>query len=156
VKQEHKAMVKGIVHDESASGATVNIEPLPVVELNNQMRALQMEEKREIERILRELSQLVGSYSQELARNQDLLGLLDFIFARARLAYKMNAFRPITNRRGIMQIYRGKHPLLGEEAVPVDVEQIEQHGWESLSNAACGRIGGIMSKRLKERKQVEQ
>jgi DNA mismatch repair protein MutS2 len=93
-----------------------------VVELNNQMRALQMEEKREIERILRELSQLVGSYSQELARNQDLLGLLDFIFARARLAYKMNAFRPITNRRGIMQIYRGKHPLLGEEAVPVDVE----------------------------------
>jgi DNA mismatch repair protein MutS2 len=122
VKQEHKAMVKGIVHDESASGATVYIEPLPVVELNNQMRALQMEEKREIERILRELSQLVGSYSQELARNQDLLGLLDFIFARARLAYKMNAFRPITNRRGIMQIYRGKHPLLGEEAVPVDVE----------------------------------
>jgi DNA mismatch repair protein MutS2 len=115
-------MVKGIVHDESASGATVYIEPLPVVELNNQMRALQMEEKREIERILRELSQLVGSYSQELARNQDLLGLLDFIFARARLAYKMNAFRPITNRRGIMQIYRGKHPLLGEEAVPVDVE----------------------------------
>lgn len=93
-----------------------------MVELNNQMRALQMEEKREIERILRELSQLVGSYSQELARNQDLLGLLDFIFARARLAYKMNAFRPITNRRGIMQIYRGKHPLLGEEAVPVDVE----------------------------------
>ncbi|NLO20632.1 MAG: endonuclease MutS2 [Syntrophomonadaceae bacterium] len=122
VKQEHKAVVKGIVHDESASGATVYIEPLPVVELNNRMRTLQMEEKREVERILRELSNLVGSTSQELARNQDLLALLDFIFARARLAYKMYSFRPIINMRGILQMYRGKHPLLGEEAVPVDVE----------------------------------
>lgn len=122
VKQEHKAMVKGIVHDESASGATVYIEPLPVVELNNRMRSLQTEEKREIERILRDLSQLTGLMAQDLARNQELLALLDFIFARARLAYKMYAFRPVINMRGILQIYRGKHPLLGEEAVPVDVE----------------------------------
>jgi DNA mismatch repair protein MutS2 len=122
VKQEHKGVVKGIVHDESASGATVYIEPLPVVELNNRLRSMQMEEKREIEQILRNLSNLLGFIVGDLQRNQDLLALLDFIFARARLAYKMNAYRPITNMRGILEIYRGKHPLLGESAVPVDVE----------------------------------
>ncbi len=122
VKQENRSMVKGIVHDESASGATVYIEPLPVVDLNNRMRSLQMEEKREIERILRSFSNSVGLMVDELERNQEVLALLDFVFARARLAYKMNAYRPVTNMRGILEIYRGKHPLLGEEAVPVDVE----------------------------------
>ncbi len=122
VKQENRSMVKGIVHDESASGATVYIEPLPVVELNNRMRSLQMEEKREIERILRSLSNSVGLMVDELERNQEVLALLDFVFARARLAYKMNAYRPVTNMRGILEIYRGKHPLLGEDAVPVDAE----------------------------------
>ncbi len=122
VKQENRSMVKGIVHDESASGATVYIEPLPVVELNNRMRSLQIEEKREIERILRSLSNSVGLMVDELERNQQVLALLDFAFARARLAYKMNAYRPVTNMRGVLEIYRGKHPLLGEDAVPVDVE----------------------------------
>ncbi len=122
VKQENRSQVKGIVHDESASGATVYIEPLPVVDLNNRMRSMQMEEKREIERILRSLSTSIGFMVKELERNQEILGLLDYICARARLAYKMNAYRPVTNMRGILEIYRGKHPLLGEEAVPVDVE----------------------------------
>ncbi|KUG03990.1 recombination inhibitory protein mutS2 [hydrocarbon metagenome] len=122
VKQENRSMVKGIVHDESASGATVYIEPLPVVDLNNRMRSMQMEEKREIERILRSFSVSIGFMVKELERNQEVLALLDFVFARARLAYKMNAYRPVTNMRGVLEIYRGKHPLLGQDAVPVDVE----------------------------------
>ncbi len=122
VKQENRSMVKGIVHDESASGATVYIEPLPVVDLNNRMRSMQMEEKREIERILRSFSNSIGFMVKELDRNQEVLALLDFVFARARLAYKMNAYRPVTNMRGVLEIYRGKHPLLGQEAVPIDVE----------------------------------
>jgi len=122
VKQENRSMVKGIVHDESASGATVYIEPMPVVELNNRMRSMQMEEKREIEKILRSLSNSTGFIVDELGINQEILALMDFIFARARLAYKMDAFRPITNVRGILEISRGKHPLLGKKAIPVNAE----------------------------------
>lgn len=122
VKQENRGAVKGIVHDESASGATVYIEPLPVVELNNRLRSVQMEEKREVERILRSLSSSVAVMVDDLHKNQELLALMDFIFARARLAYKLDAYRPITNVRGIIEISRAKHPLLGEKAVPIDVE----------------------------------
>lgn len=127
VKQEYRHEVKGIVHDESASGATVFIEPMPVVQQNNRIRELQAEEKREMERILRELSLAVAEYTTELAHNQEILSLLDYIFARGRLAYKMNAFRPEINEQGMVQIYRGKHPLLGEEAVPVNIELGRQY-----------------------------
>lgn len=122
VKQEHRHEVRGIVHDESSSGATVFIEPMPVVENNNRIRSLQAEEKREIERIIQELSAAVQVYVQELAQNQEILSLLDYIIARGRLAYRMNAFRPEINRTGIMDINRGKHPLLGEDAVPINVQ----------------------------------
>ncbi len=122
VKQEYRYEVKGIVHDESTSGATVFIEPLPVVEHNNQIRGLQAEEKREVERILRELSQLLMIFTEELEINQDILGTLDFIFARARMAYKMNAFRPDVNNSGIVDLNRAKHPLLGENAVPINLQ----------------------------------
>lgn len=121
VKQEFRNEVKGIVHDESASGATVFIEPMPVVEQNNKIRTLQAEEKREMERILRELSQLITYETQDLALNLKLLSSLDHIFARARMAYKTNAFRPQINQQGIIDISRAKHPLLGETAVPVDI-----------------------------------
>lgn len=121
VKQEFRNEVKGIVHDESASGATVFIEPMPVVEQNNKIRALQAEEKREIERILRELSQLVSYEAEDLLLDLKLLSSLDHIFARARMAYKTNAFRPRINQQGIIDISRAKHPLLGNSAVPVDI-----------------------------------
>ncbi|HWP97058.1 MAG TPA: endonuclease MutS2 [Syntrophomonadaceae bacterium] len=121
VKQEYRTEVKGIIHDESASGATVFIEPLPVVEHNNRIRSLQMEEKREIERILRLLSQKVAVMEEELAENQEQLSGLDLIFARARLAYKSDAFRPQLNNQGIVDLSRARHPLLGEGAVPIDV-----------------------------------
>lgn len=122
VKQEHRHEVRGIVHDESASGATVFIEPMAVVENNNRIRTLQAEEKREIERILQELSAAVALYTQELAANQEIMSLLDYIMARGRLAYRMNAYRPEINQAGILDIRRGQHPLLGEEAVPVNIQ----------------------------------
>jgi len=122
VKQEHKNEVKGIVHDESASGATVFIEPLPVVEQNNRIRSLQREEKREVERILRELSQGAAFFAEELDSNMDVLSKLDYIFARARMAFKINSYRPQINTSGIIDINRGKHPLLCEDAVPLNVE----------------------------------
>jgi DNA mismatch repair protein MutS2 len=122
VRQEYRYEVRGIIHDESASGATVFIEPLAVVEHNNRIRSLQMEEKREIERILRDLTRAVAAFSDELSSNMRILCELDYIFARARIAYKMNAFRPQINSRGIIDINRGRHPLLGETAVPVNLE----------------------------------
>jgi len=122
VRQEYRYEVKGIIHDESASGATVFIEPLAVVEHNNRIRSMQMEEKREIERILRELTRAVAVFSDELSANTKILNQLDFIFARARMAYKQNAFRPRINSRGIVEVRRGRHPLLNEKAVPVNIE----------------------------------
>ncbi|HNX29246.1 MAG TPA: endonuclease MutS2 [Syntrophomonadaceae bacterium] len=122
VRQEHRYDVKGILHDESSSGATVFIEPMPVVEHNNKIRGLQAEEKREVERILRELSQAVTYEVEALAVNLQLLSTLDHIFARARMAYKTNAFRPRINEQGIIDISRARHPLLGASAVPVDIK----------------------------------
>lgn len=122
VRQEYRYEVRGIIHDQSASGATVFIEPLAVVEHNNRIRSLQMEEKREIERILRDLTRAVAGFSDELVGNMAILSELDYIFARARIAYKMNAFRPRINSQGIIDINRGRHPLLGETAVPVNIE----------------------------------
>jgi len=121
VKQEYRYEVKGIVHDESASGATVFIEPLAVVEQNNRIRSLQGEEKREIERILRELSSQIAAYRDELDHNVRILSEIDAIYARARLAYHMNAFRPQVDDSGILDLSRARHPLLGDKAVPIDV-----------------------------------
>ncbi len=121
IRQEYRHEVRGIVHDESASGATVFIEPVAVVENNNRIRVLQREEKREIERILRKLSAAVGQYRVEIAGNQETLSEFDFIYARARLAYKEDYYRPEINTQGILEISRGKHPLLGKDAVPLDI-----------------------------------
>ncbi len=122
VKQEYRSDVKGIVHDESASGATVFIEPMPVVEQNNRIRSLQAEEKREVEKVLRTLSQAVAASSEELAANQEILSDIDLIFARARLAYKTDSFRPQMNNQGLLELSRARHPLLGDSAVPIDVQ----------------------------------
>lgn len=122
VKQEFRNEIKGIIHDESASGATVFIEPISVVEHNNRIRLLQLEEKREIEKILTLLTGKVAVIADSLLHNLRMLSLLDYIFARGRLAYKQNAFRPDINNQGIIEISRGKHPLIGENAVPLNVE----------------------------------
>lgn len=122
VKQENKGFVPGIVHDMSASGATVFIEPMAVVNMNNELRALEAEEKEEIERILRELSALVGERAEEIESNQDLLVSLDFIFAKGRLALRMNATKPKLNYAGCLHLKKARHPLLDpKKVVPTDV-----------------------------------
>ncbi len=122
VKQENRGSVPGIVHDMSSSGATVFVEPIAVVNLNNELRELELKEREEIERILKELSLLVGEDGESILNNQKILQELDFIFAKGKLALKMKATKPILNDHGYINIKKGRHPLLKEkEVVPIDV-----------------------------------
>ncbi|NLY44684.1 MAG: endonuclease MutS2 [Tissierella sp.] len=122
VKQENRGNVPGLVHDVSSSGATAFVEPMAVVELNNQLRELEVKEREEIERILAELSAMVEVESESIFNNQKILQKLDFIFAKGKLALDMKATKPILNNRGYIHIKQGRHPLLGvNNVVPIDV-----------------------------------
>ena len=121
VKTEFKGLLPGIVHDQSSSGATLFVEPTAVVEINNQLRQLEMEEAEEIERILRELTAAVGAKASELLISVETLGRLDFIFAKAFYAAKHNAVRPVLRTDGYLDIRQGRHPLLKGEVVPLDI-----------------------------------
>ncbi|MGE5544130.1 MAG: endonuclease MutS2, partial [Bacillota bacterium] len=122
VKTEYRHEIKGIVHDESASGATVYIEPEPVVSANNEIRRLEAEEAREVARILRKISSRIAESADELQSNLESLETLDFWVAKARLALKMEAFRPHLNSEGRIRLVRARHPLLSSRAVPIDLE----------------------------------
>ena len=122
IKAEYKGQVTGMVHDQSATGSTYFIEPAAVVELNNKLRELEMEEKAEIERILADLSAQAGAHTEELADNQKVMTLLDFIFAKAQLAMDMNATEPMFNEEHYIHIRKGRHPLLEKKkVVPIDI-----------------------------------
>lgn len=122
VKSEYKNQVPGIVHDQSATGSTLFIEPTVIVNLNNQIRELMLEEKKEIEIILATLSASVGMYSKEIAHNQEIMTTLDFIFAKGRLAMEQNASEPVFNCEHIINIRKGRHPLLNKKnVVPIDI-----------------------------------
>lgn len=122
VKSEYKGNVPGMLHDQSATGSTLFIEPTVIVNLNNQLKELAMQEQDEIERILAELSANASGFTEELANNYRLLTILDFIFARASLAIDMNASRPLFNNRRYINIRKGRHPLLHKKTVvPIDV-----------------------------------
>lgn len=122
VKSEYKNQVPGIVHDQSATGSTLFIEPTAIVNLNNQIRELMIEEKKEIEIILATLSASVGMYSKEIAHNQEIMTTLDFIFAKGRLAMEQNASEPVFNCEHIINIRKGRHPLLNKKnVVPIDI-----------------------------------
>ena len=122
VKQENRSHVSGLIHDTSSSGATLFIEPMAVVELNNELRELEIKEREEIERILAELSSMVAAESESIGNNQNILQQLDFIFAKGKLALDMNATKPILNEKGYINIKKGRHPLLKDEkVVPTDV-----------------------------------
>ncbi|MHB9145093.1 MAG: endonuclease MutS2 [Symbiobacteriia bacterium] len=121
VKQEYRAQVPGIVHDSSASGATLFIEPMAVVELNNELRELEAAEREEVLRILRRLSARVGQQAAPLQETLQQLGELDCIVARAALSSAQDAVEPELNMEGRYDIRRGRHPLLRGEVVPVDV-----------------------------------
>src|SRR5690606_15490394 len=121
VKQEYRAEVPGIVHDQSASGATLVIEPLAAVELNNQIREAEGEEEQEVERILTALSALVAKAGEALIFTIEIAAELDFIFAKARLASEWRAVRPALNSSGVIRLNQARHPLLQGEVVPIDV-----------------------------------
>lgn len=121
VKQEHRSMIPGIVHDTSASGATVFIEPMAVVELNNELQETRVQEEREVERILRQLSGQVGREAEGLATGVAVLAELDLAFAKARLAGSMRAVAPRINENGWIHIAGARHPLLTGRVVPIDV-----------------------------------
>lgn len=121
VKAEYKLMVPGLVHDQSSSGATLYIEPMGLVNLNNEIKELMMEENAEIERILAELSEQIYDSISVIEINADILWELDFIFAKARFASDFNCTIPEINDEGIMDIIQAKHPLIdGKVAVPMD------------------------------------
>ncbi len=123
VKAEHRADVPGLVHDTSSSGATVFVEPAAVVEINNQMKLLEGKEQAEIERILAEISSEVSSCAETISQDCEQLITLDFIFARAKLSFKMNATSPSFKKDGYgVTLKRARHPLLDtKKAVPIDI-----------------------------------
>lgn len=121
VKQEHRNDIPGLVHDSSSSGATLFIEPMAVVEANNNIKQLKIKEQAEIERILAELSQDASLILPQLNANMSIMARLDFIFAKARLAVDLNCMCPQVNQSGRILIKKGRHPLLDvKKVVPID------------------------------------
>ena len=122
VKSEYKGQVHGMVHDQSSTGSTFFIEPAAVVELNNQLRELEIQEKVEIEKVLADLSGQAAEHVQELAENQKIMTHLDFVFAKAKLALDQNATRPVFNTDHYIHLRKGRHPLLPKDkVVPIDI-----------------------------------
>ncbi len=123
VKVEYKNEIKGLVHDTSSSGATLFVEPLSVVEANNEIRVLQNNEEKEIERVLASLSAMCASVSSTLALNYDNINLLSFIFAKSELSYKLNATEPEIKEERSLTLLKARHPLIdADKIVPIDVK----------------------------------
>ena len=123
VKAEHKGDLPGLVHDISSSGATVFVEPMGVVQANNEFIELQAKEEKEIQRILAELSAEAAAHREDIQWDYDAMVHLDLIFARGQRSYKMNAARPALRRDGGIHLRRARHPLLDpKKAVPIDIQ----------------------------------
>ena len=120
VKSQYRGTFKGLVHDQSSSGATVFMEPLAVVELNNAIRQLESEEKEEIQRILASLSADVGEYAEELSANQKKLQNIDMAFAKAKYAIDLHGSRPVFTSNRQIHLIEARHPLLEGKVVPID------------------------------------
>ncbi len=128
VKAEHKGEIKGIVHDASASGSTVFIEPASVVEMSNETAELISKEKEEMEKILIELSSFVVEFNHEIFVNTKAVFTLDFIFCKARLSIDLKATEPEVNTDGIIDIKQARHPLLNKnKVVPIDISLGENY-----------------------------
>lgn len=122
VKSEHKSQVSGMVHDQSSTGSTLFIEPLSIVNLNNELKELSLKEQEEIEKILADLSNLVSEYIPYILEDYRILVELDFIFAKAGLAKDYNGIAPLFNTEGRIRIKKGRHPLLDpKRVVPIDI-----------------------------------
>lgn len=122
VKAENRGNVPGLVHDTSSTGATVFVEPASVVDANNDIKVLQGKERDEIMRILFELSAEAGEFAQSIKHSFDSAVMLNLIFAKAHLAYKMKATKPLLNNEGIIHIKKARHPLIdAKKVVPTDI-----------------------------------
>ncbi len=122
VKNEHRSAVPGLVHDTSASGATVFIEPMAVVEANNEIKVLLSKERDEIDRILSALSVEAGSFAQTIKSSFECAVELNVIFSKAQLAYSMNAAAPTLNDEGVIELRNARHPLINKDkVVPVNI-----------------------------------
>lgn len=117
VEAHYRSRFGGVVHDQSASGQTLYIEPQNVVEINNRLRQAQIEERQEVRRVLAELSALIAPYRKEIANNERLLGHLDFVNAKAQLATKMHATLPVINNDGLINLRQARHPLIDPQRV---------------------------------------
>lgn len=123
IKEEFRGNIKGFIHDISSSGSTVFIEPMNVFELNNKINNLKIQESIEISKILSNLSSLLFPICSELNRNIDLIGILDFIFAKAKFANSMNATMPNINNEKFIYLEKARHPLIDKSTVvPIDIE----------------------------------
>lgn len=139
VKQEHKNKFPGIVHDQSSTGATLFIEPQVIVNLNNELRELELAEKKEIYRILAELSASVAVVGQEIINNQQILIELDFLFAKGKLSARMNAEEPAINETGDVEIRQGRHPLIDKKkVVPISVTLGKEYETMIITGANTG------------------
>jgi DNA mismatch repair protein MutS2 len=121
VKAEYRNQVPGIVHDQSASGVTLFIEPMAVLELNNRLRGYKVDELREIERILAELSGEVAGVAEEIGLTLAALGRLDLAFAKGSFSLRIEGIEPKFNKKGFLDFRRARHPLLEGDVVPIDV-----------------------------------
>ena len=120
VKAEYRSQVNGLIHDQSATGSTLFIEPMSIVKLNNELKELYAKEQEEIQVILARLSEEAAQYTNEIVADYKILTELDFIFARGELALSMNGSRPVLNTEGRIRIREGRHPLLDpKKVVPV-------------------------------------
>ncbi|UQZ76534.1 endonuclease MutS2 [Niallia circulans] len=117
VKQEYRGNYGGIVHDQSASGQTLFIEPQSVVTLNNELQAIRVKEQQEIDRILTQLTALVAQYEEELLHIVTVLAEIDFMFAKAKYAHRLKASKPKINNEGKIVLHKAKHPLIPPEVV---------------------------------------
>lgn len=131
VKAEHRGRFSGIIHDQSSTGATVFIEPQVIVNLNNELRELELAEKVEIERILAELSSAVAEHFHQIMNNQRLLIQMEVIFAKGRLSAEMGGESPVIDQEGVVELKNARHPLIDrEKVVPVNVKLGE--GYKTL------------------------
>ncbi len=122
VKAEYRSNFPGIVHDTSSSGATIFVEPMPIVDMNNNLRIAKQKEKEEIDRILLELSVAVGEYYEPLLKNQEILGYFDFVMGKGRLSVKFNGISPKINQNKSLRLINAKHPLLeAKTVVPLNI-----------------------------------
>ena len=145
VRAEYKRNIKGFIHDRSASGATFFIEPEEILEMNNELRSLQMDEKEEVERILGELSRRVGFMGDELTADIGILEEIDAFYARAEYGYKLSCIKPEVNGEGIIDIQMGRHPLIDrKKVVPVSLALGKDYRFLLISGPNTGGKTGTL------------